>query len=91
MVLEAGRAIGRFRSAEWLGEIDVPTAVIVTMQDEVVPVRRQIELFEGIPGALALRIDAGHDAAVTRPGRYVPRAAAGLPATSRPPLGLTRR
>ena len=72
MVLEAGRAIGRFRSAEWLAEIDVPTAVIITMQDEVVPLRRQIELVAGIPGALALRIDAGHDAAVARPGRYVP-------------------
>ena len=72
MVLEAGRAIGGFRSVEWLGEIDVPTTVIVTMQDDVVPVRRQIELFEGIPGARALRIDAGHDAAVSQPGRYVP-------------------
>ena len=54
MVLEAGRALGAFRSDEWLGEIDVPTAVIVTMADEVVPVRRQIQLFEGIPTARAL-------------------------------------
>jgi pimeloyl-ACP methyl ester carboxylesterase len=72
MILEAGRAIGGFRSEEWLGETDVPTSVIVTMKDAVVPVRRQIKLFEGIPTAQAFRVDAGHDAAVSRPDRYVP-------------------
>lgn len=72
MVLEAGRAIGTFRSDDWLGEIDVPTSVIMTMQDEVVPLRRQIGLFEGIAAAQALRVDAGHDAIVSRPDRCVP-------------------
>jgi pimeloyl-ACP methyl ester carboxylesterase len=72
MVLEAGSAIGGFRSAPWLGEVDVPTAVVVTMQDEVVPLRRQIQLFEAIPGARALRIDANHNAVVARPDRAVP-------------------
>jgi 3-oxoadipate enol-lactonase len=72
MVLEAGGAIGSFRSAPWLAEVDVPTAVVVTMQDEVVPLRRQIQLFEAIPGARAFRIDAGHDAIVARPDRAVP-------------------
>ena len=72
MVLEAGRALGGFRADEWLGEIDVPTSVIVTMADPVVPVRRQIQLFEGIPTARAFRVDAGHDAVVARPARFVP-------------------
>ena len=72
MVLEAGRAIGAFRSDEWLGEVDVPTAVVVTMLDQVVPVRRQIKLFEAIPTAQALRIDAAHDGIVARPDRAVP-------------------
>jgi 3-oxoadipate enol-lactonase len=71
MIAEAGRALGRFRSDEWLGEIDVPTAVIVTMNDEVVPLSRQIKLFESIPDAEAFRIDGGHDAAVTQPDRFV--------------------
>ncbi len=74
MVLEAGGAIGRFRSDGWLGEVDVPTSVIVTMTDEVVPVRRQIELFESIPTAAAFRVDAGHDAAISAAERYVPTA-----------------
>jgi len=72
MILEAGGAIGRFRSAPWLGELDVPTAVVLTMQDAVVPLRHQIQLFEAIPRAQAWRIDAGHDAIVARPARAVP-------------------
>jgi 3-oxoadipate enol-lactonase len=72
MILEAGGAIGAFRSAEWLGEVDVPVAVIVTMQDAVVPLHHQIEMFEAIPGARAFRIDAAHDAIVARPERAVP-------------------
>jgi pimeloyl-ACP methyl ester carboxylesterase len=72
MVLEAGGALGSFRSAPWLGEIDVATAIVVTMQDQVVPLRHQIQLFEAIPHARAFRIDAAHDAVVARPDRTVP-------------------
>jgi 3-oxoadipate enol-lactonase len=72
MILEAGGAIGSFRSTDWLGAIDVPTSIVVTMQDTVVPLRRQIQLFEAVPGARAFRIDAGHDAVVSRPARAVP-------------------
>lgn len=73
MILEAGRAIGEFSSSDWIGDIDVPTAVIVTMTDTVVPLRRQVRLFEQIPGAAPFRIDAGHDAIVNHAGRYVPQ------------------
>jgi len=63
-ILEAGRAIGEFSSVDWIGSVDVPTSVIVTMRDQTVPVRRQIELFEAIPDADPYRVDAGHDAIV---------------------------
>lgn len=72
MILEAGRAIGSFRSDPWVGEIDVPVAVIVPTGDEVVPVRRQHRLAASIPDARLFEVDAGHDAAVARPGRFVP-------------------
>ena len=72
MVLEAGREIGRFSSDEWLGTIDVPTAVIVTVEDQVVPVRRQLRLFEGIPTAVAYRVDGHHDAVVSHADTYLP-------------------
>ena len=71
-ILEAGRAIGSFSSREWLGEIDKPTSVILTMRDHVVPVRRQVRLFEAIPLAVAYRVDGDHDAVVANANRFVP-------------------
>jgi 3-oxoadipate enol-lactonase len=72
MVLEAGKSIGAFSSIDWLGEIDVPTSVVITMRDDVVPLARQAELFELIPGAEAFRVDGGHDAAAYNADRFVP-------------------
>lgn len=72
MVLEAGRAIGRFNSREWIGGIDVPTSVLITMRDRVVPLRRQVHLFEAIESAEAYRIDGDHDAVVANADRFVP-------------------
>lgn len=72
MVLEAGRAIGEFSSSEWIGGIDVPASVVVTMRDRVVPLRRQVKLFDMIPGAEAFRVDADHDAVVMSADRFVP-------------------
>jgi 3-oxoadipate enol-lactonase len=72
MVLEAGRAIGRFNSRDWIGEVDVPTSVLITMRDRVIPLRRQIRLFEAIHRAEAYRIDGDHDAVVANAERFVP-------------------
>jgi 3-oxoadipate enol-lactonase len=71
-LLEAGQAIGRFSSREWIGSVDVPTAVVVTMRDTVVPVRRQVRLFESIPGATAYRVDGDHGVCAREPQRFVP-------------------
>lgn len=71
MVLEAGRALGAFSSSDWLSDIDVPTSVVVTMRDQVVPLRRQARLFDRIAGAEAFRVDAAHDAAVSSPADFV--------------------
>lgn len=71
-VLEAGRAIGSFSSREWIGDVDVPTSVLITMRDRVVPVRRQVRLFESIHGAEAFRVDADHDVVVSQPERFAP-------------------
>lgn len=71
-VLEAGKAIGSFSSRPWLAEVDVPTSVVITMRDRVVPVRRQVRLFESIKGAEAFRVDGDHDAVVANADRFVP-------------------
>ncbi len=72
MVLEAGRAIGNFSSRPWLKDVDVPTSVLITMRDRVVPVRRQVRLFESIHGAEAFRVDGDHDACIANADRFVP-------------------
>ncbi len=72
MVLEAGRAIGKFNSRDWIADVDVPTSVLITMRDRVVPVRRQVRLFETIHRAEAFRVDGDHDCVVSNPDRFVP-------------------
>ncbi len=72
MVLEAGSATGNFSSTDWLAEIDVPVSNVLTMRDQVVPLRRQVKLFELIPDTEAFRIDGMHDAAVANADRFVP-------------------
>lgn len=71
-VLEAGRAIGAFSSRGWLAEVDVPTSVVITMGDRVIPVRRQVRLFEAINDAEAYRVDGDHDAIVSNADHFVP-------------------
>ena len=72
MVLEAGGAIGSFDARPWLGDVDVPTSVVITMRDQVVPLRRQVLFFEGIHGAEAYRVDGGHDAVAVEDSGFVP-------------------
>jgi 3-oxoadipate enol-lactonase len=66
MVLEAGGALGSFSAHDWLGDIDVPTSVVVTTRDQVVPVRRQMQLAHAIPTAQVHHVDGEHDAAVAQ-------------------------
>lgn len=71
-LLEAGSAIGRFSSADWITDVDIPTSVLITMTDNVIPLARQVKLFELIPGAEAFRVDGSHDAVVAQADRFVP-------------------
>ncbi len=43
-IAEAGRELGRFDSRPWLGELEVPSAVVLTTRDELVAPRKQREL-----------------------------------------------
>jgi len=73
MILEAGKAIGSFSSSDWISQVDVPTSVIVTTDDAVVPVRRQVKLWRSIADAEVFRVYGPHDAVVTRADRFVPQ------------------
>lgn len=69
---QAVAAIGRHHSRPWLADIDVPTAVVVTNLDRVIPRERQLAVARRIPGATVHDIDAGHAAVVLEADRWVP-------------------
>ena len=65
-------AIGRFTSHHWIGEVDVPTAVVVTTRDHFVAPNRQLKLARAITGATVHPVAAGHAACGLAPRRFVP-------------------
>ena len=56
----AAGTLGRFSSHEWIGEVNVPTAVVMTMRDAAVPPHRQQKLADAIPGAEVFPVDGDH-------------------------------
>jgi pimeloyl-ACP methyl ester carboxylesterase len=68
--VSAIEAICRFTSDGWISQVDVPTAVVVTTRDHVVPPRRQLELARAVPGASVHEVDADHGACITAPQAF---------------------
>ncbi len=56
----AVQAVSEFSSDTWIGQVDVPAAVVVTTRDRIVPASRQLKLASAIPGASVHRVDADH-------------------------------
>ncbi len=71
-IVEAGRQIGRFDSRHWIGSVSVPTTVVVTDADDVVPARRQLDLARAIPHATIRNVPDGHHDCVMVHQRFVP-------------------
>ena len=71
-VLQAAWAIGSYDSRRWITEVDVPTAVVATMQDRLVPPWRQVKLAQAIPDASIHRIAADHGACVMQTRLFIP-------------------
>jgi 3-oxoadipate enol-lactonase len=70
--VSATRAVCGFTSASWISQVDVPTAVVVTARDRIVPPGRQLELAQAVPGASVHQVDAGHGACITAPQVLAP-------------------
>ena len=68
--LSAMQAVSEFSSHSWIGSIDVPTAVVVTRHDRVVPPRRQWKLARALPHAMVVELDGGHDVFLHSPARF---------------------
>jgi 3-oxoadipate enol-lactonase len=62
MILEAGHAIGQYDARDWIGEVDVPTTVLVTARDRALLPSQQGKLAQSIPHAVVHRVDDGHAA-----------------------------
>lgn len=87
-LVQAGLALSRFDSTGWIHRIDVPTAVVVTEEDETVSPRRQKYLAQGIPGALAFPVRADHRACVEATDRFVPALVSACDAVRRVPAAV---
>lgn len=68
-VAEAGREIGRFDSRDWVGELTLASAVIVTTLDVLVPPARQREFAKRLNAAV-YPLDSGHLAPGTAPAAF---------------------
>jgi 3-oxoadipate enol-lactonase len=71
-IFQAARAVIRFSSRDWVSNIDVPTAVVVTTRDRLVPPVRQYGLAQAIPDARLFEVDGDHLACVRSAGEFVP-------------------
>jgi len=72
-ILEAGKEIGSFNSLKWLSAVDVPTSVVITTQDQVVPPERQQRLLDLLKDVDVHLVDGGHNAIYTEQRTYVPK------------------
>ena len=66
-LLEAGQAIGSYSARRWIGEVDVPTTVMVTTRDRAVRPDAQRRLATAIDGAEVIDVNDGH-LACAKPG-----------------------
>jgi pimeloyl-ACP methyl ester carboxylesterase len=71
-IVQAAHALSGFSSYDWIGCVDVPTAVVITTRDELVPPERQRELAASIPGATVVEVPGDHSACVSRADVFVP-------------------
>jgi 3-oxoadipate enol-lactonase len=58
-LVAAAASLGAFTSREWVGELRVPSVVVATAQDGLVPLRRQLRLADCL-GAPVVELDGGH-------------------------------
>lgn len=69
---EAGAAVSRWDSAEWVGSLGKDTLVIINTNDEVVATAAEYELAARIPGAQVVEVvGAYHAGPLTHTDRYV--------------------
>jgi pimeloyl-ACP methyl ester carboxylesterase len=71
-ISQAAAAILRFDARDWVGEIDVPTSVVLTELDRMVRPQAQQSLADRLENVRVYRIAADHMACRTAPKLFVP-------------------
>ncbi len=64
MLTEAACSVAAYRADEWMGAVNVPTAVVLTTRDRSVPPAMQLQMAEAIPYSTVHPVDGGHAACV---------------------------
>lgn len=60
MIIEAGHSISTYSARRWIGEVDVPTAVVCTTEDRGVAPAQQLAIAEAIRDSTVHSIADGH-------------------------------
>ena len=71
-IAEAGRELSRFDARGWLPTVDVPTAVVITKRDKLVPLDNQRDLVTRLRAPEVFELDVDHDAMITAADQFVP-------------------
>ena len=61
----------RFDSTSWVGQIDVPTSVLIPLRDRAIPPPQQFWLANQIPDAHVVTVDAGHTCSMLQSDQFV--------------------
>ncbi len=69
---QAAAAVMRFDSSTWISQVDVPTSIVLTEKDRLVPAASQQEMANQISGSVVHRIAGDHSVCVTQPALFVP-------------------
>jgi pimeloyl-ACP methyl ester carboxylesterase len=69
-LIKALRSMTRFSADEWISQVDVPTAVIVTREDKSVAPDMQRKLAEKIAGATVIETPGDHIAPISHPDTF---------------------
>jgi pimeloyl-ACP methyl ester carboxylesterase len=69
-VCSAAEALGRFTSRRWVGDLDVPSTVLLTTRDRLVPPSRQVKLAHGLSRSRLVPIEGDHLVAGKAPDRF---------------------
>jgi 3-oxoadipate enol-lactonase len=71
-ICQAAGALLAYRAEAWLGSISIPSAVVMTSHDHLVPVSGQLRLAQAIPDCALFQVDGDHAVCTINPKRFLP-------------------